>query len=473
MDQRGLPIISSMHTSSRLRPSCLPIRASNRTSIIVVLAIFAMLIFPSSVRAQVATEQQQPMTFALIREGPANVCGKNCREWVSASGKITEETPQQFVDFAKGRDLQGSTVVLESRGGHVLAGIWLGREFRRLGMATTIGKTNLLPPDSSGERRATLSSRAQCQSMCPFVVLGGVLRHVPADASVLVHQIWPAQRMEDAMAATYSARELVAEQRQLGQLARYTIEMGGDIALFESAMRIPPWEVLHPLTVEEVRHVGLNNVDNVFDKAAVKSQASKPERPPPIFLGTAAISRLTASSWEIVEKAGVKILTRRYPLTLQGEEIGLFEVSFACGGKENHKVAYSETRRLAENAAVRLKSVALGVGKIGVPLAVGSSLRNSKDAKIESIASGLVPVAFMTELMRDGGQPLAVATRDSRNVKTTVVVGKTGLSASFDQFMARCRDVAWMTPSGGQAVDEKTDTDAVEQRLRGLGAGNF
>jgi hypothetical protein len=83
-------------------------------------------------------------------------------------------------------------------------------------------------------------------------------------------------------------------------------------------------------------------------------------------------------------------------------------------------------------------------------------LRNLKDAKIESIAGGTVPAAFVIELMRDCGQPLAVATRDSRNVKTTVVIGKTGLSASFDQFMARCRDLAWTEPSRGRAVDERT-----------------
>jgi hypothetical protein len=88
-----------------------------------------------------------------------------------------------------------------------------------------------------------------------------------------------------------------------------------------------------------------------------------------------------------------------------------------------------------------LKSVAVGVGKIGVPLTVTSSLRSLKDAKIDSLAGGTVPVAFITELMRDGGQPMAVATKDSRNIKTTVVIGKSGLSASFDQFMARCKDL--------------------------------
>lgn len=241
------------------------------------------------------------------------------------------------------------------------------------------------------------------------------------------------------MAATYSAREWVAEQRQLGQLARYTIEMGGDIALFESAMRIPPWEALRPLTTEEVRRVGLNNAENAFDKAAAKTEASKPGRAPPVFIGTAAMSNLNISSWEIVERGGIPILTRQYPLTLQGEEIGHFEISFACRESDDYKAAYSETRRIAEATAVRLISVGLGVGKQGAPLAVGSSLRNMHDLTIDSIATGTVPIAFVTELLRDGGQRLAVATIDSKKAKTNITIGKTGLSGGFDRFMARCK----------------------------------
>src|SRR4029077_3058823 len=143
MNQRGVPITLDMHTPSLRPPLRHAVRSSDWTRMVGLLAIFVAFICQSSARAQAATEIHQPMRFDGVREGPVNACGKNCREWVSASGKITEETPQQFADFAKGRDLQGSTVVLESRGGHVLAGIWLGREFRRLGMATTIGKTNL------------------------------------------------------------------------------------------------------------------------------------------------------------------------------------------------------------------------------------------------------------------------------------------------------------------------------------------
>src|SRR5215468_6321021 len=111
--------MSEIHTPTVRRCSRCAVRLLTWTRMVGLFAVFGASICSSPARAQATIDLQQPMKFDWVREGPANVCGKNCREWVSASGKITEETPQQFADFAKGRDLQGSTVVLESRGGNV------------------------------------------------------------------------------------------------------------------------------------------------------------------------------------------------------------------------------------------------------------------------------------------------------------------------------------------------------------------
>jgi len=51
--------------------------------------------------------------------------------------------------------------------------------------------------------------------MCTFVLLGGVQRYVPSDARVLVHQIWLGDRREDAVAANYTAEDLVVVQRDI------------------------------------------------------------------------------------------------------------------------------------------------------------------------------------------------------------------------------------------------------------------
>ena len=167
-----------------------------------------------------------PMQFELRQEGPSEACRPNCRTWVSATGAITADTPRDFEAFAKTRNIRGTTLVLDSDGGSVLGALALGRTVRKLGMMTTVGKTVELPP-ANGERRAQIAPNAYCESMCAFVLLAGVERHVPAEARVLVHQIWLGDRRDDPTAAHYSAEDLVLVQRDIGRLAQYTVEMGG------------------------------------------------------------------------------------------------------------------------------------------------------------------------------------------------------------------------------------------------------
>src|SRR3954469_1063524 len=113
-----------------------------------------------------------PMQFELLQEGPATACGDKCRSFIAAIGAITKDTPNDFAAFARGRDVTGATLVLESSGGSVLGTISLGRSIRRLGVNTTVGRLNRLSsgPDAG---RATLSPRADCESMCAYLLLAG------------------------------------------------------------------------------------------------------------------------------------------------------------------------------------------------------------------------------------------------------------------------------------------------------------
>ena len=92
-----------------------------------------------------ASDDRPPMRFELVREGPAELCGTVCREWISASGTITADTTREFEEFARDRDLRGAIVVLESGGGAV-SGMALGRSFRRLGLKVVVGKTVKFTP---------------------------------------------------------------------------------------------------------------------------------------------------------------------------------------------------------------------------------------------------------------------------------------------------------------------------------------
>src|SRR5215831_8707273 len=78
-------------------------------------------------------ERKLPMRFHWVE------CQPNCRGWISAVGIVTSDSPRDFEEFSRGRDLAGATIVLDSSGGSVNDSITLGRRFRGLGMLTTVG----------------------------------------------------------------------------------------------------------------------------------------------------------------------------------------------------------------------------------------------------------------------------------------------------------------------------------------------
>jgi hypothetical protein len=114
--------------------------------------------------------------------------------------------------------------------------------------------------------RAALSPKAQCESMCAFILLGGSRRYVPPEARVMVHQIWLGSKSKKALESSYSAEELGLVQRDIGSLARYTVEMGGGIELIETALRVPPWEPMYSLTRDEISRMRLTTLDRLFNE---------------------------------------------------------------------------------------------------------------------------------------------------------------------------------------------------------------
>jgi hypothetical protein len=219
-----------------------------------------------------ADDGSTPMRFEWRREGPAQACGSDCRVWISATGYITADTPKEFEAFAKDPNVRGAVLVLDSDGGSVLGTIALGRMIRSLDMMTTIGKTTPIPGSAKDDARARLSVNANCESMCAFMLLAGSRRYVPAEAHVLVHQIWLGKKRKQALDSSYSAEELNVVQRDIGRLAQYTIEMGGGVDLLETALRVPPWEPLYRLSADELQRMRLSTTDTLFAAAP----ASKP-----------------------------------------------------------------------------------------------------------------------------------------------------------------------------------------------------
>lgn len=202
-------------------------------------------------------ERKLPMKFSWI------ACAPDCQGWISAVGIVTSDSPKEFDDFARGRDLTGATVVLDSSGGSVNDAIALGRRFRHLGLRTTVG-TSVVTHSARGDR-ASVSPEAYCESMCVFLVLSGKTRYVPLQAHMRVHQIWMGDRADDAKAASYTAQDLMIVERDVGRLAKYTFDMGGSGELLALSLSVPPWEDLHELSPVELRLTNLVTTDVVAD----------------------------------------------------------------------------------------------------------------------------------------------------------------------------------------------------------------
>jgi hypothetical protein len=205
----------------------------------------------------VLPEHQLPMHFTWV------ACEPNCRGWIGAVGIVTGDTPKNFDDFARGRDLGGATIVLDSNGGSVNDAIALGRRWRKIGLRTTVG-SNIETHTASGES-TSVAPQAWCESMCVFLLLSGKVRYVPEKAHVRVHQIWMGDRAEDAKASTYTAQDVMTVERDIGQLAKYTFEMGGSGDLLSLSLNVPPWEDLHELSPQELHMTNLTTTDTVAD----------------------------------------------------------------------------------------------------------------------------------------------------------------------------------------------------------------
>jgi hypothetical protein len=217
-------------------------------------------------------ERKLPMKFSWV------ACQPNCRGWISAIGIVTADSPRDFDEFARGRELGGATIVLDSSGGSVNDSIALGRRWRNLGALTTVGIS--VQANTGQGASASIAPAAYCESMCVFLLLSGKTRYVPDGAHVRVHQIWMGDRADDARAATYSAHDLMIVERDIGRLAKYTFDMGGAGDLLSLSLNVPPWEDLHELSREELRLTNLVTTDMVAQpgspNAAVVELTPKP-----------------------------------------------------------------------------------------------------------------------------------------------------------------------------------------------------
>jgi hypothetical protein len=280
--------------------------------------------------------------------------------------------------------------------------------------------------------------------MCSFVLLAGVHRTVPPQARLMVHQIWLGDRREDPTAATYSAEDLVLVQRDLGRLAVYTAEMGGSMEMYDLALRIPPWEPMHVMTRQEIADMGVETPP-AADKPTSANVASALSAEPaptiePVTLtnGTADATKISERDWAMVEQSGSASLARRHPLTVEGDDIGSFDLKVSCTAAGSYKVVYIEHRHEGDDVplAHAVRTVTLRAAGETMPLKVVASDSHDPD-ELVTYATGTIPAAMINGFGAQGDHSMFVETR-SRHLFTSIRIGNTGVAANLPRLAASC-----------------------------------
>jgi hypothetical protein len=290
---------------------------------------------------------------------------------------------------------------------------------------------------------------------------------VPPEARVMVHQIWLGDRRDDPAAASYSAEDLVLVQRDIGRLAQYTIDMGGSIELLNLALRIPPWEPMHALTPDEAHRTRLATEEPDGPAADAMVAASPPASATqaiPRVTDGASATAISERRWAVVDRAGVASLARRHPLTVEGDDIGSFDLMVACGaGSDSYDVSYVERRHDGDRIAVpaKLGTVNVTVGGWSASLKVVSSERRADPDELVSYAAGTVSAALIDAFAAAGKHSMMVETKSSgskssgtkssgsksASLLTGIRLGNTGAQENLPRLAASC----------GKAIGNRAD----------------
>ena len=154
----------------------------------------------------------------------------------------------------------------------------------------------------------------------------------------------------------------------------------------------------------------------------------------------ARATKISERRWAVVDRAGVAALARRQPLTVEGEDIGSFDLMLACGaGGDSYDVSYVERRHNGDRIQVpaELGAVTMTVGRMSASLKVVSSERRSQPDELVTYAAGTVPAALIGAFAAVGNHSLLIETK-SAGMVTGIRFGNTGAQQNLPRLTAAC-----------------------------------
>ena len=170
---------------------------------------------------------------------------------------------------------------------------------------------------------------------------------------------------------------------------------------------------------------------------------------PEVNSGTAATSAalsngarapVNAHGWAMMTIDGRSALGRSHPLTVEGDEIGTFDLAFTCGEPgRDYIVTYTEQRRGGDSdqAPPSLDEVAISFAGKPLQLKVVASRPRDKASERNSIASGRISVDALKAFSDPGNRSMMVETA-SEDAVTAIRVGNAGLGKILPTLAASC-----------------------------------
>lgn len=206
----------------------------------------------------------QPMRFTLVTD---DVECLQCR-YIRASGDIEDFTAAQFRQFVGLYDLAGQplTVMLNSPGGDVIAGLRLGREIREQGFNTQVGRAQRLPTGGHQLRMG------DCASACTFAFLGGLSRYAEDDV-IGVHRFYPGNLEPDERVILRPGDEAVAAMIKV-----YAVDMGVNGSFIDISLAVPPADMRY-MSNTELRELAVVNVEGPIALEAAHLVVASKQRP--------------------------------------------------------------------------------------------------------------------------------------------------------------------------------------------------
>lgn len=180
----------------------LPRNKQAHRHILTALALLAGLTatVPAAARQDpFAVQKTDAMTFTHGRLPSTAPCGLPCTDFIVADGMIGLMSSFSYLIANKMLGEKSVPVLIDSPGGNLLGADSLAQMFRRLGVTVIVARAReracgpktrqpCHPLDvAAGVRVFDVADRAECESACPFAVMGGTVRIVPPRARIGLH----------------------------------------------------------------------------------------------------------------------------------------------------------------------------------------------------------------------------------------------------------------------------------------------